>query len=112
MNDLTIERMYELEQMAFSSNIIFPLNLNEWRYLERADKIPLNDVKNLIHYFRRNFLFLDEFKFLKEIMNQYNCKENEVKQRFKDVQKIIRYENLIIGNLLKEQKKMVKRMNI
>ena len=110
-NELTIERMYELETMAKDYNFIYSLYLDEWKYIERVKKMPYDDILNYIFWYRKHFYIIDEVKFTKELLEKYNCSEDELFQRFKDVHKIFRYKNKNNKDLLKEQKRMVKRMN-
>ena len=111
MNDLTIERMYELEKMAISSNYIYPLYFNEWRYIKRAQKMPLKDIKEIISYLKKNIIFINEIKYTNELLIKYNCSESDLIERIKEVYQIIKYENLFYYGLLKEQKNMIKKMN-
>ena len=69
------------------------------------------DIKELIDYFKKHIIIINQIKFMNDLLNRFNCSETELEQRYKDVHKIIRYENLINNNLLKEQKRMIRRMN-
>ena len=67
MKELTIKRMYELEKMAKDYNFIYPLYLEEWKYIERADKMPYDDILNYMFFYQKHFCIIDEAKFMKEL---------------------------------------------
>ena len=108
---LAVRRMLELEKMAIDSNIIFPLSLKEWRYMENAMKMPYDDIVNYINYFRKHLLVINQVKFLRDLEEKYSVNEKELVERFKDVHRILRYKNEILDQQLDNQKEMIKRMN-
>ena len=111
MNELTIERVLELEQMAKDNNIRYPLLLNEFRYVNRAIKIPYEDARNDMKKLGECVLPLLEIRYIYQLLAKYNCTDKELSQRFKEVERIRIYKKNFNNNLLKEQKKMLKRMN-
>ena len=111
MNELTIERMYELEKMVKDNNIIYPLSLVEFRYVERASKMSYNDAKEDLRCLEEIILPFGQITYIYSLLVKYNCNEKELKQRLEDVSRVMKYENIICSNLLKEQKRMIKRMN-
>ena len=111
MKELTIERMYELEKMVRDNNIIYPLSLIEFRYVERAEKMPYDEMKRHLKYLGESILPLIEIRYIYHLLAIYKCTYEELNQRFKDVCLVKKYEDMINTNLLKEQKRMIKRMN-
>ena len=111
MNELTIERMVELERMIRSNNVVYPLNLAEWRYIERAKKVSYSDAQEEMRYLGQCTLPLFEVKYVNFILRKYNCTFEELNKRFEEVYLVKKYEDSIANELLKEQKRMIKRMN-
>ncbi len=107
---LAVKRMLELEKMAIDSNIVYPLSLQEWKYVERAEKIPYEEVANSIDYIIKHLFVVNQKKIMKELEKKYLVSENELYQRFEDVYRIIRYKKDILNQQLDNQKEMLKRM--
>ena len=110
MNELTVERMIEIEKMVENYNIIFPLTNPEWYYYELADKIPYKDIEELILLYKKYFIPINFLIDGMNMLEKYNCSRKELFLRIENVNKIMKYYNKLNTNLLKEQKKMLKRM--
>ena len=108
---LEVKRMLELEEMARTSDIKYPLSLEEWRYIERAEKMPFDEIVNSIENYNRNFLIMDQISFINKLLTKYSVTEKELEKRFNEIYRIRRYKNGILNQQLKTQKQMVKRMN-
>lgn len=108
---LAVRRMLELEKMAIDSDMIFPLSIQEWRYIERAEKMPYNEIVNSLNYIMKHLFFINQKKIVKELKEKYSVSEDVLNQRFEDVNRILRYQDSLNNNLLKEQKRMIKKMN-
>ena len=111
MNELTVERMFELETMVKNNNIIYPLILNEFRYVERAEKMPYGEMKEHLKYLGESVLPLVQIRYIYHLLAIYKCTYEDLNQRFKDICLVKKYEDKINNILLKEQKRMIKRMN-
>ena len=108
---LDVTRMIELEEMAKNKDIKYPLTIDEWRYIERAEKIPYELAKEGIFSLGGCGLPLEQIKCIYSLLAKFKCSDEELKQRFNDVHCILEYLNLKYTNLVKEQKRMVKRIN-
>ena len=111
MNDLTTERMNELEQMLNNETIIKSINRNDVEYLDRATRMPYDAMMSVIEYYRKNSLIINEVTFMNDLKANFHCTEDELAQRFREVHKVRRYKNNKSKEELKIQKKMIKRMN-
>ena len=113
MKELTVERMYELEKMVKENKLSYPLHLNklEFRYVERAKKIPYDEAREDMRELGELVLVLAQIRCIYKLLAKYNTTYEELNQRFKDVENIRLYENSLNNKLLKEQKQMIKRMN-
>ena len=111
MNNITIKRMKELEKMVNNVNNIYSLNLDEIKYLERAIKIPYSEVRNDMIKLGEIVLPIAQIRCIYYLLAKYNCTESELNERFMEVDSLRQYDDSINNKLLKEQKRMVKRMN-
>ena len=86
---LDINRMIELEEMAKKNNIIYPLTLDEWRYIERAQKIPYELAKDGIYSLGECCLPFEQIKCIYSLLTKCKFTEEELKQRLNDVYSIM-----------------------
>ena len=110
MNELDAERLIELEEMIKNDNIIYPINYNEYLYLELARKMPIDKMIIFINFYKKSWYFIGETQFTNTLKVVFNCTDDELTNRFITVNKILKYKNKLNSRLLKEQKQMIKRM--
>ena len=110
MKELTVNRMIELENMVQNHRIEYPLDIKEWRYVDRASKMCYEDVMKQIDYFERTILPIENVRHINDLMEKYKCTFDELNKRLEDVCMIKEYKNMVNNNLLKEQKRMIKRI--
>ena len=110
MNDLTIERMRELEKVVIEGYIPFPSNIKELKYISRINKIPLGDALNILNNLNGKFYHVNNYSYIENLLKKYNCSKRDLELRLEDAKQIEEYEKKLNNNLLQEQKKMIKRM--
>lgn len=108
---ISVKTMYELEKILQKDFFYQSSNSEETEYLMKARKLPLHDIKNIIEISKENWMFINEYLLVNQICQRYHCTESLLYQRLDDVNKIMKYEQSISKELLKEQKRMIKRMN-
>ncbi|MBQ8891565.1 MAG: hypothetical protein IJ068_01725 [Bacilli bacterium] len=111
MNRIDIKRMLELEELAKEKIEYANFSIEELKYIELAEKMPFNYMVAFIECYKRNF-FIDKKQIMKTLEVLFHCTEYEFDVRFKNVQRILKYKNKELDNLVDEQKKMVKSLRI
>ena len=107
-NKLNVKRMLELEKILENYDLKNNFTIAELSYLERANKMPLKYMIEFINIYKKNWLFIDEVEVYNTIKNLFNCSDEEIYYRFKEVHMILRYQDSKLNNLVKERKKLVK----
>ena len=109
-NKMTIEKIIELEKLLYQDDKE-NLTKEEQMYIDKATKMPYECILDDLVYYQKNCLLIDKVLFIDYLKKKYTVSEKEVEDRIIEVQDIYKYHQKRLNNQLKEQKRMIKKMN-
>lgn len=107
---MTIEEMIKLEKLLCMENK-GNLTEDEKNYLNKATKVPYMCLMKDLIYYQKNCLLIDKVFYIDYLKKKYMVSEEEIEKRIMEVQRIYKYHQKGLNNQVKEQKRMVKKMN-
>ena len=119
LNDLSIEKIITLEKNLYDYLGINDFNVSneELIALDLIRRIPYDFLDYDISYFKKNWYKIKKYEFFKRLMLKYDCSDSELIVRIMMIKKIKKFQqeeerrkSLELDNMVKEQKKMIKRM--
>jgi len=111
MSKIDIKRMMELERIAKNYEEVEINNIDEINYLKRVYKMPYNLIYAAIDYYNENWIKINKHELMTSLIISFHTNEEDLKQRIEDVKRIIKYKERESNNRLKDQKRMIKRLN-
>ena len=109
-NYIDVLRMIELEEMI-KNNEYGELNDYDIEYLKRANRMPFDLMIGAIAYQKGNLFKINKYEYLTSLLVYFRTNEDDLKKRIKEIKMILKYYDIKNNNLLKEQKRMIKRLN-
>ena len=107
---MTIEEMVKLEKLLCIEDK-GNLTKEEQIYIDKATKMPYECILADLVYYQKNCLLIDKILFIDYLKKKYTVLEKEADDRITEVQEIYKYHHNRLNNQVKEQKRMIKRMN-
>ena len=111
VKNVNIERLIELEESLEKGKELENITEIELYCLNLAKKMPLYDFLEERKNYVEKWYLIDEIKYSLYLMQKYSCTKEELFDRCYTANKIRRYKERKMASILKEQRRMVKRIN-